>query len=38
MTFVTSIDDIEAQTGIDFFSKLENEFEIRLEANIAPEA
>lgn len=38
MTFVTSIDDIEAQTGIDFFSKLEDEFEIRLEADIAPEA
>ncbi len=38
MTFVTSIDDIEAQTGIDFFSQLEDEFEDRLESDKTPAA
>lgn len=38
MTFVTSVDDIEAQTGIDFFSKLEDDFEEVLEAAKTPEA
>ena len=38
MTFITSVDDIEQQTGIDFFSKLEDDFEATLEANKTPEA
>ncbi len=38
MAFVTSIDDIEAQTGIDFFSKFEDDFEDALEADKMPEA
>lgn len=38
MSFVTSIDDIEQQTGIDFFSKLEDDVEDALEAGKTPEA
>ncbi len=38
MSFVTSVDDIEQQTGIDFFSKFEDNFEAVLEADKAPEA
>ncbi|WP_019557766.1 DNA/RNA non-specific endonuclease [Thiomicrorhabdus arctica] len=38
MTFVTSIDEIEVQTGIDFFSKLEDDVEDVLEASQTPEA
>jgi endonuclease G len=38
MTFVTSIDAVEAQTGIDFFSELDDDFENRLESSIMPDA
>ncbi len=38
MTFVTSVDEIEAQTGIDFFSKLEDDVEDALEAAKMPKA
>jgi endonuclease G len=38
MNFVTTIDDVEKQTGIDFFSDLEDEFEDKLEASKTPEA
>jgi len=37
-TFVTTIDEIEAQTGIDFFMKLEDDFEEKLESSKTPEA
>lgn len=36
--FVTSIDNIEAQTGLDFFSDLDDAIEIPLEASIEPQA
>jgi endonuclease G len=36
--FVTSIDTIEAQTGLDFFSDLDDVIEDRLEASIEPQA
>lgn len=36
--FVTSIDHIEAQTGLDFFSHLDDALEDKLEASIAPQA
>ncbi|HHT00812.1 MAG TPA: DNA/RNA non-specific endonuclease, partial [Thiomicrospira sp.] len=38
MTFVTTIDEVEQQTGIDFFHKLDDEFEDNLEASKTPEA
>ena len=38
MDFVTTIDDIESQTGIDFFHQLEDEFESRIEGSETPEA
>ncbi|BCN92296.1 hypothetical protein THMIRHAM_00810 [Thiomicrorhabdus immobilis] len=38
MSFVSTIDEIEAQTGIDFFSELEDDFEDRLESRKTPEA
>ena len=38
MTFVTTIDDVEKQTGIDFFHKLDDEMEARLESSKTPEA
>lgn len=38
MTFVTTIDEIEKRTDIDFFSKLDDEFEDKLEASKTPEA
>ncbi len=38
MTFVTSIDEIEAQTGIDFFSKFEDDFEDAIEEAKMPES
>lgn len=38
MSLVTTIDDIQQQTGIDFFHKLDDEMETRLESNITPEA
>jgi endonuclease G len=36
--FVTSIDTIEAQTGLDFFSDLDDVIEDRLEASVEPQA
>lgn len=33
--FVTSVDDIEQKTGIDFFSKLEDNLENQLEKNVS---
>jgi len=36
--FVTSIDNIEAQTGLDFFSDLDDVIETPLEASIEPQA
>jgi endonuclease G len=36
--FVTSIDNIEAQTGLDFFSDLDDSIENKLEASIEPQA
>jgi endonuclease G len=36
--FVTSIDNIEAQTGLDFFSDLDDVIETRLEASVEPQA
>jgi endonuclease G len=36
--FVTNIDNIEAQTGLDFFSDLEDVTENELEATIEPQA
>jgi endonuclease G len=36
--FVTSIDTIETQTGLDFFSDLEDITENKLEASIEPQA
>lgn len=36
--FVTSIDNIEAQTGLDFFSDLDDIIENQLEASIEPQA
>jgi endonuclease G len=36
--FVTSIDNIEAQTGLDFFSDLDDVIEDRLEASVEPQA
>ncbi len=38
MTFVSSVDEVEAQTGIDFFHKLDDEFEAKLEAGKTPQA
>ncbi|MBF6057720.1 MULTISPECIES: DNA/RNA non-specific endonuclease [Thiomicrorhabdus] len=38
LTFVTTIDDVEAQTGIDFFSELDDDIEIPLEATETPAA
>lgn len=38
MNFVSTIDEVEAQTGIDFFSKLEDDFEDKLESSKTPEA
>jgi endonuclease G len=35
--FVTNIDTIEAQTGLDFFSELEDDTEVILEAAIEPQ-
>jgi len=37
MDFVTSIDEVEKQSGIDFFSALEDSLEESLESNITPE-
>lgn len=37
MTFVTSIDEVEKQTGIDFFSALEDDVETELEKNRTPQ-
>jgi len=36
--YLVSIDEIEKQTGLDFFSKLPDELEDRLEASITPKA
>jgi len=36
--FVSTIDEVEAKTGIDFFHKLEDDFENKLEASSTPEA
>ncbi len=36
--FVTSIDNIEAQTGLDFFSDLDDVIENQLEASVEPQA
>jgi endonuclease G len=36
--FVTSIDDIEAQTGLDFFADLEDDVENAVEASVDPQA
>ncbi|MDD1606713.1 MAG: DNA/RNA non-specific endonuclease [Methylococcaceae bacterium] len=36
--FVTSIDNIEAQTGLDFFSDLDDTIENQLEASMEPQA
>lgn len=38
MKFVTTIDEVEQQTGIDFFHKLEDELETRLESSKTPQA
>lgn len=38
MNFVTTIDEVEAQTGIDFFHQLEDDFEERLESSKTPQA
>jgi len=38
MKFVTTIDEVEAQTGIDFFHELDDEFEQLLESSKTPEA
>jgi len=38
MKFVTTIDEVEKQTGIDFFHQLEDEFETKLESSSTPEA
>lgn len=38
MKFVTTIDEVEAKTGIDFFHELEDSFEERLESSATPEA
>ncbi|WP_373018604.1 DNA/RNA non-specific endonuclease [Thiomicrorhabdus sp.] len=38
MTFVTTIDEVEKQTGLDFFYKLDDDFETRLESSQTPEA
>lgn len=38
MTFVTTIDEVESRTGIDFFHKLEDKFETMLESSKTPEA
>ena len=38
MTFVTSINDVQEQTGIDFFHEMDDEMETRLESDITPEA
>jgi len=37
MSFVTSIDEVEAQSGIDFFPALEDAIENELEAKVTPE-
>ncbi|VAW46278.1 DNA/RNA non-specific endonuclease [hydrothermal vent metagenome] len=36
MTFITSIDDVEKQSGIDFFVALDDSIEERLEAEVTP--
>ncbi|BBP44731.1 hypothetical protein THMIRHAS_01040 [Thiosulfatimonas sediminis] len=36
--FVSTIDEIEARTGIDFFADLEDEFEVLLESSKTPQA
>lgn len=36
--FVSTIDEVEAKTNIDFFTKLEDEFEDKLEASKTPQA
>ncbi len=36
--FLTSIDKIEEQTGLDFFTEMEKDQEARLEAGVAPDA
>lgn len=36
--FVTNIDNIEAQTGLDFFSELDDVIENQLEASVEPQA
>lgn len=38
MKFVTTIDKVEQQTGIDFFHQIDDEFEEKLEASKTPEA
>ncbi len=38
MKFVSTIDEIEEQTGIDFFHQLDDEFEFKLESSKTPEA
>lgn len=38
LSFVTTIDEVEERTGIDFLHQLEDEFESKLEASETPEA
>jgi endonuclease G len=38
MKFVTSIDEVEQRTGLDFFHRLDDALETRLESSITPEA
>jgi len=38
MSFVTTVDDVEKQTGIDFFHELDDELETRIESSQIPEA
>ncbi|MDX1348086.1 MAG: DNA/RNA non-specific endonuclease [Thiomicrorhabdus chilensis] len=38
MQFVTTIDEVERQTGLDFFHQLEDDFENRLESSLTPQA
>lgn len=38
MTFVTTIDEVERLTGIDFFADLDDDFEERLESSKTPQA
>ena len=37
LSFITTIDDIEQQTGIDFFHQLDDDIEARLESQKTPE-